>query len=252
MSFTEEILSQFERYESSTMSQEERVAFEERLRQEEDFRNSFEDFRQMQSGIKAFGYQQFAAQLQSWDEEHDTDADEQVRTLSFSRWYYWAAAVAVIMVATISWWQLSPGQNEQLYTAYFQPYPDVLTSRGENENALNTAMIAYESGEYSEAITLFRQLLEGNGSTEAQGNELRFYLAQAYLSTESYDLAQQLLEDLQNVDQFGLKEASQWYLALAYLKQGDSDTAVRLLQQIKASPNHAYGAQSLQLLKQMN
>ena len=142
---------------------------------------------------------------------------------------------------------MSPGQNDQLFAAYFKPHPDVLTSRGANESLLNEAMVAYESANYQRAESLFEQVLD-----EGESVEVRFYLAQTYLATGEYEPARQLLVALQRTDRFSLKEASQWYLALAYLGQDDLESAVTLLQEIQASPNHAYGTQSMQLLKRIN
>ena len=88
------------------------------------------------------------------------------------------------------------------------------------------AFIAYETGDYELAVSLFSDLYE----KDKQPYYL-FYKANALLKLEKAKEAIPLLkEHLKTKDT--LNEKSTWYLALAYLKIEDKENARTLLQQL--------------------
>ncbi|MEL7147548.1 MAG: tetratricopeptide repeat protein, partial [Bacteroidota bacterium] len=172
--------------------------------------------------------------------------NESKPVIPLKRWYYMAASLVLLIVASAVWWQYYPNPGDEVFVSYYQPYPDVLTSRGDGGSLLNEGMVYYEQGEYPRAIDRFEDYLKDNND-----DHVRFYLAQANMANEHYEEAAQLFEVLNNLDEFGLREASEWYLTLIYLKTGQREKAKSILQKIESSANHAYGTQARQVLNQI-
>jgi len=210
MSFSEEMLSQFDQYSSGGMSATDRQDFESRLAGDQEFSQLFQEYLSLQDGIDAFGYDQVAGNIAEWEAE--VIAEERTVTIGARRWYLIAASISVILVAAIGFWKLNSNESAQeLYAAYYEAYPDVITNRGGNSNELNKALYAYESGVYAEAESMLKEFSQDDGNYR----EAQFYLGQTFMASGKTDKAIEIYRVLKDDTGFTLKEASAWYLALS-------------------------------------
>lgn len=247
MSYSKEILSQFDRYSTGQMSESEKQTFEASLKDDLALQKSFDEFLHLKDGLVEFGYSQMSDQIAGWESE--ISSLEGGKVISLKRWYMIAATISVILVAAISWWRLSPPESaENLYISYYEPYPDILTSRGSGEKLLNEGLYSYESGDYKESIGYLKNYLV----TNKEHKEVLFYLGQAYLANDEPVNALRIFKDLEQENKFTLKEANQWYLALTHLKLKDTSSVNETLQQIIGDTNHAYRERSEKLIKKLN
>ncbi|MEL6557532.1 MAG: tetratricopeptide repeat protein [Bacteroidota bacterium] len=247
MSYSEEILSQFDSYTAGKMTPDERDIFEASLEKDVALKQAFDDYLNLTAGLSAFGYAEISEKITEWEAE--IVAETETKVVPLKRWYMIAATISLLMVAAFSWWKFGiQDSSEDLYASYYQPYPDILTSRGAGETLMSEALYSYESGNYDLAIDKLNQVL----ADDQDNSELRFYLGQAYLANSDAINAQAVFKALINEKNFALSDASQWYLALAYLKTGDTIAAKEMLQQINRDTNHAYREKSKQLIERLN
>lgn len=247
MSFSEDILSQFDQYSAGNLSATEQQDFESKLKEDEEFRQMYEEYRNLQDGINAFGYEQLAGNIAEWEAEIKAEEDTTGRRLG--SWYLVAASISVILVAVIGFWALNDKDStQQLYSAYYEAYPDVITSRAGDSNKLKEALYAYESEAYVDAELMLKELAR----KDPDDREAQFYLAQTLMARGKIDEAKEIFHVLKNTTGFSLREASAWYLALSYLKMEKNQEAKEELQKIIAYTNHAYGTQARELIKKLN
>ena len=155
-----------------------------------------------------------------------------------------AASIGFIVAFSTVFLFNNNNKPEKLYSAYFDAYPDVIseTLRSENNtaNVFTKAMDAYNAGDYSEAISNFKDL---SGNTSIQ-----FYEAISYLGNGEAQNAIDILAKLPaNSD---LEDGRQWYTALAYLKLSDTSKAKTLLSTI-ANSKHYKSTDAAEILEKL-
>lgn len=248
MSYSEEILSQFDSYTAGKMTPKEKDVFEASLEKDVTLKQAFDDYLHLTEGLSAFGYAKFSEKIADWESE--IAAEKNTKIVPLKSWYMIAATISLLIVAVLGWWKFGmQDSSEELYASYYQPYPDILTSRGSSgETLLNEALYYYESGNYELAIEKLNKVL----ADDQDNNELRFYLGQAYLANNDALKAQTVFRSLLDQNNFALYDASEWYLALASLKTGNIIATKEVLQQINRNTNHAYREKSKQLIERLN
>ncbi len=247
MSYREEILSQFDRYSAGEMNADEKQAFELSLEKDEVCQKSFQDYQDLKIGLTEFAYDQMAAKLADWETEIASEKTGKVVPLK--KWYLIAATISMVLIATISWWRMtSPESSEGLYAGYYEPYPDIITSRGSGDELLNEGLFSYESGAYEQATIYLKNYLV----TDKENKEVLFYLGQAYLANDEPANALEIFKSLEQESEFSLKQANQWYLALTQLKLKNKESAKDILQLIIRNTNHAYREKSEILKEKLN
>lgn len=129
-----------------------------------------------------------------------------------------AAALIIFLLASQFLFerQLS---NQQIFDHYFEPYPNMISIKGENHELLYKAMLYYDVGDYDSAIVLFDKVEIADNSFA-----LSFYKGISYLATDEAEYSIPLFEGLtKNRNQFS--EQAGWYYGLALLKSGKTSDA---------------------------
>lgn len=125
---------------------------------------------------------------------------------------------------------LQPPEVKELVLSYLdEPYRSpAFYKSGQNE--VVEWKIAYQSGDYPQAITL----LEDFTKQDSSDLEARFYLGLSYLyktDPEPAAAVDHLKLVLEGKSRYG--EQSLWYLGLAYYLEGDVPSAINILEKIK-------------------
>ncbi|HNW73551.1 MAG TPA: hypothetical protein PKN44_07990 [Bacteroidales bacterium] len=169
--------------------------------------------------------------------------------------YLVAAVLLILLVVGISLIYMFSGRNknqQNLFTEYFTPYPDILTVKSgqgltSHDSLFQAGLIVYSDANYDTAISIFTKLNALNPKDDTLG----FYLANSLLASgKDPGIAIQLLE-------FVIRGGSpfacpaQWYLALAWIRMDKRTEAADVLQKIVATPN-PYQGKATELLKAIN
>jgi len=144
--------------------------------------------------------------------------------------YVAAAAALIIVLVAVSYFLNQKPVHEKLFTQYYSPYHDVITSKSQAERSfLLDGLFHYNMAQYDLAIDKFISGLE----LQAGNHDLLFYLAGSYLAAGDYEKA---IINFEQLPEPGSKYyfPSRWFLALAYLGANDLDEARTLFEQIRA------------------
>jgi hypothetical protein len=212
---------QIEAYLDDELSAEERAAFEVALKNKPGLQEEVRAHQATRRAVEAYASQR----------THDrvskifASQQKQQRPGFSTGMLRIAAAVALVLAMGIAYFYLQAPNAAQLAEDYLEPYPDRITTMGQNDaNALATAIQAYNQAQYDEAIAAFQQIPPGH----PQQPLIDLYIGVSALETGRTPLARSALQPL--AEQAGdYQAAARWYLALAYLKEGDTAAARPLL-----------------------
>ncbi|NER19066.1 tetratricopeptide repeat protein [Spongiivirga citrea] len=220
-----------EKYLQNTLNTEERIEFDTLLQNDAEFKEEVSFHDNLKRVTEEDHDDEFRSMLSDFEAEHQPR-----KVFKLQQYSKWLVAASVILIAGLTYvLTLSNPTSQELFAANFQPYENVVHPivRGTEEQDQKTkAFIAYETGDYKLAVSLFSDLYE----KDKQPYYL-FYKANALLKLEKANEAIPLLkEHLKTRDT--LKEKSAWYLALAYLKIDDKKSAQLLLEDIIKSKKY--------------
>lgn len=220
-----------EKYLENSLNAEEQAQFDTLLNEDASFKKEVAFHDNIKRVAEEKDTDDFRSMLSGFEEEH-----QPTKVFKLQRYSKWLVAASVILIAGLTYvLTLSNPTSQELFAANFQPYENVVHPivRGTEEQDQKTkAFIAYETGDYKLAISLFSSLYEN----EKKPYYL-FYKANALLKLERANEAIPLLkEHLQTKDT--LNDKSTWYLALAYLRIDDKANAQKLLEEIIQSKKY--------------
>ena len=143
-----------------------------------------------------------------------------------------AAAVIVLFLCVASIYKYVSVSNRTFYEKQFSGY-ELSTSRGQDSH--DAEADAYQNNKWNEVISIYNA--ESNKS-----NQQSFLAAMAEMQLKHYQNAITIFENLLNSKSGNTTymEESEYYLSLAYLMNNDGERAIRLIDKIKANPNHTY------------
>ena len=156
------------------------------------------------------------------------------KSTSKSKWYLYAAAIAVIIA--IASFLYSPQPNyEDLYAENFEVYPNVIapTVRGNEvpkKDKIQLAFNYYDNKNYTKAAELFKTLYKETGEDYAY-----FYLSVSLMAEGKTNKAIKILEQHNWHEPEDYLATAQWYVALGYLKLGNLDKAILYLEKVIVS-----------------
>lgn len=237
-----------EKYHNGTLRTEENQAVKDRMASDPVFASMVEDYTDVIEGIRASGKEKFRAEVAGWEKELRAEEQQKSRSIGVFFSKYWSIAAALLIVALVAVYFLVPqkaGGANELYTAYFVPYDDVMTVREESNALLTEAIHFYNNKEYTAAAERFQ-----NYVTENQNDlNAQFYLGLSLIESGKVN---------DGIDALGLvitgkgllKEQAEWYRALGYLKLGDIESCKKQLEEINRE-GHDYQSKAVSLLSDL-
>lgn len=147
---------------------------------------------------------------------------------SFSIKYWAAAAVFLLFAVAIGFYLNQQRSTQELYMAYYQPYPADPMIRGSDTNLFNEAMNAYRSKNYPNSIQKFEETLQQHQDSV----RLHLFLGNSYLNQGQFELAEKSFKVAAQSQDVFIKQHAQWYLALTYLKDKETASAIETLNRL--------------------
>lgn len=214
-----------EAYFSSSLSPEEQEAFEAELQSDADLEARFQLGLKARAAAWSSGRQDEFAQLRQRYDQKET----KIRPMNRS-WIAIAAA-AVGLLLLVAYLFYDRGSNpEELYMAYYSTPPAPVPRGVEAPPADQLGYIAYNQGNYEDAIGHFQTHLQDTADLRS-----RLFMGVAYLELRQYENAESILEPL-SADTL---EAS-WYWAMLSIHKGDYEIANSLLLRIEKDRQHLF------------
>ncbi|GEM_PF-1386323 len=234
MNHNEEIQMLLDKYLMSNMSEDEKAAFEKRLREDDVLRKEYENQKKIVDFIKA------GALKEKLDELH---LKHQLKNKNHRRFYlYTTLAVAASFMVVLSFWFLyqpavgTPYEQMIASVYYKDPGLPTLMSSDEHDKEFDLAMIEYKQGDYRSSL----DRLMGLNETVPQNDTIRFYMGVNWYELGNHQRAGQVFEDLRNSGSDYVREKAQWFSALTYLQLENREEAERLFTKIAEDYSHMY------------
>lgn len=209
-----------------------RTAFENRLLTDATLRGKVERYQQTVAGLE---HRSALARMRKLQEDTIQEPQPEVRPLWQPHRYQGtvAAAVAVLILASIGVYRVYFNPAQRAFTAFYQP--DVGFRGGEETCAeLESVSQLYAAEQYEQALT---QLTQRTDTATACSRYERGLINLALDEPEAAIVAfQQIGPSAATV----LFQKRDWYLSLAYLKNNQPDSARPLLEKISADDNHPF------------
>ncbi len=222
MERTQEIFEKIEAYINNTLSQEERSVFEKEMEQNPELQTEVDKHKKLHEVLSDTDTLAFKEKLVKISDEIKAEGTSS-RSWFLQHWKM-AATIAVILgIGSILWFNANrTHQNQELYAAYYEPFPIEDTTRGESTNDFADALIHYAQGEYDRVISTLEELVH-----VPDQEQLSLYLGNSYMNTGEEQKAIDIFKNIDGSSKY--HENAQWYLALTYLKIGDTKKLKPLL-----------------------
>lgn len=162
------------------------------------------------------------------------------RKISAKRWI-WIGVILFLLSALAGYFLLRKDAPEQVYMAYYKPFPNDVDPIQKGENDLSVYQL-YEFGEYQKVV-------QGLAPPFASEEDEWFYI-QSIIALEKGAEAKTLLLNILKNTRHRYYEPAKWYLALLHIKENNSKDAIVLLNEL-SKKNGLYRSRSLELLSKI-
>ncbi len=250
-----EDIEQLERYQKGECTSEEKKEVEDRLANDEAFRGLYDDMELMVLGLKrTSGGSSIEDKIELL--RKTVELNEEREVINLKSWFTKtrinlsiAAVISLLIASMFLFNNVGNNSPESLFQDYFQPYENLNSALRGNEQEIDNitrAYLAYERGEFENAILLFGNI---DSITENRTTH-QFYLGNAYLGIGEGKNAIPLFLEVSRSTSI-LADTAKWYLALSHLQNRDTEKAKKILIEIQNSRND-YSSQSKELLEKLN
>ncbi len=233
------------KYLRRELKEDEKMAFEHRLENEQDLKESYNFHKEVHYAIGDQKLHAFKETLAASEQAYFAAEKKSQSTLRIRQ--YWGAAAAILLVVVSSFlyrWS-STSSDEELFQQYFQAYQAPTTFRNVDVISLDKSFIEglakYDRGLYEEAVAHFTVAAERNPDHTI----IPFLRGVSQLATGALPAAKADFEQVVADENSLLVEQSKWYLGLLYLRKGDRDGAIQLLEEL---PNEEEAQELLEKL----
>ncbi len=253
-------------YLQGQLDDQQRIDFEQRLNDDDNFKKEFEDHRDFVEVIKEEGNKDLKAFLQEIEagsgstsvaQASSTNTPEGPKGFNWGRFALGFLAGLILFFGIVCFSNKddqtpadSQIETEQLFASNFNAYPNELVrlerSGDEPVSDLQKIMILYNQKKYSEVIPAIDTYMQS-----AEDKRPLFYKAVSLLASDQDQESIALLEQLDKMDNYEFAEGVNWYLGLAYLKTGQESKAKAQLQEIVDNNQEYKLEEAKQLLTQL-
>jgi tetratricopeptide (TPR) repeat protein len=245
-------LNIIDQYLIGTLSELETIEFDHRLQSDDKFRGQFEQFKLIISGIQYSARIDAIAKIKQIENAMPkivkTGKPKNLKLLNPYIYYAVAGCLFICLVFSLFYlnYKGKHENNKTLFSAYFEPYPNVAypATRYVNDSLtiVQKAFAAYDQKNYNEANEFFKAI-----PGYEKDPTISFYLAVTYMAINDCKNAEKFFLKLLNKNQ-AINDKVLWYLALSYLEENNTTKAAEYLQQLTVTQN-IYTENATKILK---
>ncbi len=232
----------FEDYLSHSLSESERETFEKRMKEDEDFHEAFQLYKETSAFLEhkfsdKTEREAFKANLSKISNAQSGNTKTSAKKVKLLHPWKLAVAASIVVVVGFfySQWFTTP-----VYSDYAD-YPQIsLAVRGEVNEMAAEAENAFNTQNHQKAIPLFKSLMEN----EPENREIQLFLAVSLVEENAFAEADALFDSLLKEPSAYLNQA-RWYAALSKLKQKEYEETEAILRLIPEEAEEYPKAQKL-------
>ena len=232
-------LEEIERYLDGEMTDQDKLAFEQRLTTEPILKQEYDVLNSVVNQVQSSKREELKSLLQKADLELDDKPIIQPKGVLF--WRYAIAASITMMIGITVFYYYSNNKvdnREKLVAAYWQKDNGLPVLMDEKSNAsLDNAMTAYKSGNYDYAFSQLESLTQTDTVLYYEG------LCSFELKKDATTYILHVAENNSSVFQAKAK----YYLLLLYIKADKKEDVVKLMNELLKEADHPYRDQIMKL-----
>lgn len=222
----------FTAYIEKSMTEIELESFENRVKTDRAFAESFEEFKEIYQVLEnqfSSERETFIKSVRKADSEYKLKSNSKSSSGRVFPFKPWQIGIAATILLVIGFYFFS-NIGQPSYHEYANPGEIVLTVRSESQTDFKNAEASYNSRDYNKAISYFNILLEKS----PENVEVQFYKAIALIETDQFEKANSLLKSISEGNSAYAHKAIYWR-ALNMLKHNKLQEAKTILQEIPSN-----------------
>jgi len=266
-----------DQYLQNELSQDDRIAFEKILKEDEGLQQDVKLTRHIINGFNKEGEKKaieemktlspdaFKAVLAEAEKKYHKEPESEVVVKTvietpprrLNKLFVTISSVAAVAIILLYVGLQPKYAPDGLFREYYTvpDYEDVPTRGGnsfteEQTKSIDDAITFYYKGEYDDALAAFEKATTGLQEEDIP-DDILFYISICRIEAGEVGDAIRGLRYL-SVDDNIYNQDAQWYLALTYLKTGDREVAAILLSEINSNKEHLYNQSAKDLLAKLN
>jgi TolA-binding protein len=242
-----EKLRLIETFYQGDISSEDQKVFDNLLNDDANFQQEVRSFEPIFKGFEALHIEHFEQQLLSFEKKHQS-ATKEVSMSSTSgsttvlrplkKFYYAAAAIAVLLVALVGYKQFTYAPFENNFVAEANIAIHLSSMRAasmdlsDEEVLTRDAFTAYQSNDYEATINLLEKYQKEYPNIAAKDYQSYLVLGVAQLAIGHAEASKSSLIKILDAEDSSNKLTARWYLSLAEVKLQNYDAASKLLNEL--------------------
>ena len=233
----EELFDKIEQYLANGLDDQEKQLFEAQLKVDESLQKEVALHRELRDTISQQpDKERFLENLSTVHDEFTGSSDARDADTSLWKKYYRAAIFVLVVGCGFIFYKMAVDTSspDELFTEYFVPYENFITSRGNDDTLLSQAMLFYDQNDHKKAVDYFDQMADIGDPT------VSLYYGISLLHEDQTSLAKEKLQLALKNGSSLVMPVAQWYLALLHLKENNERKARSYLTQILEDPKSAF------------
>lgn len=237
-----------DRYFSNELDKSELKAFNEKLANDPEFNQEFQEIKEIKLAVKI----EARKELKSLFTDIEGSLNQQLPTNNKTamKKVFTVAASLILLISASYFVLIGNGQPnpQDVFTEYYEPYNNLngpVRGATINTEAISAeAYSAYDAGNFVLAVERFEALVEVEKTAENY-----FYMGIANIETGNYEAAvTNLNTTLNNFSSY--KDQSKWFISMALLASDKEEESLSSLVSLSVKEN-SYKAESLAVLKKL-
>ena len=232
----QEHIDLFDRYRNGDLSDLEMREFDARLAYDAEFKEAFEHYEILESGIKAHFRNELKTKLQAFDQQMDRHSQ---RKAPSNRIFVWSVSIAAsLFIGVFLFYHFSTNTNIQLAQEYWPVEPGLPVKMG-TKGKYDDAMNAYKLGEFEEAHSLLENIPSDTSA---------YFSGVIAFEQNKFAEAKAQFKRIERTSSY--YTAAQFRMGLIFLSEGDVNAAKKIFRaQIKE--NTSFKGTSEDVLKKI-
>jgi len=238
----EKDIERIDRFLRGEMDKAEAQAFEQALSDNPELQKKMKMQQELVSYIDLMGDQEVLANIRKAEDTYRSQNKRDIKKMPWLRPFLIAASLVLLLLT--AWWLLRPsGDPDTLYANYYQAYELSFSSRdaGNTENLL-AASTAYNSKDYSQALTGFQSL-----PAKMQTSKVKLAMGISYMELAEFEEAKSLFDQIISLQDPLFLDQALWYKGLSLLKQGELEQAKDIFERLKSKTDSIFSLDASRL-----
>lgn len=248
-----------EAYYRGTLKGIDKTHFKELMDNDPDFKDEVKGFKHIFKGLDALHVEQFQNRLMNMESKYKNQtagteikveiAQNNIRPIK--KFYAYAAAMALLVVATYAYYMVSFNTFDQYFQASQSIAVHIESTRGTSmptsEQLKKNGFAAYQQKDYKTCIELLDKYTNQYPDLASDDYQVALVKGVALLASEQTDNAIKNLEFVMKSRESSYRQEAEWMWALAQIKSDKYDKAKPVLEKIAKQKGHIHQEEAKQL-----